>query len=68
MKFEITDQQVYRTAHFTIEGEDGIIYIVNMDEGEFVDNWNIMDEDGNDIDDENICSELINICEVELNK
>jgi hypothetical protein len=66
MKFEITDQQVFRVAHFTIEGEDGKVYVVNMEEGEFMDNWNIMDDEGNEIEDEYVCSELMAICEVEL--
>jgi len=68
MKFEITDQQVFRTAHFTIEGEDGMVYLISMAENEFDEDWNITDENHNYIEDENICSELINICEAELNK
>jgi len=46
MKFEITDQQVLRTAYFTVEGEDGTVYNVNLQENEWFDSWQVMDEDG----------------------
>ena len=68
MKFEITDQQVFRTAHFTIEDDNGMVYLINMAENEFDEDWNVTDENHNNIEDEDMCSELINICEAELNK
>jgi hypothetical protein len=68
MRFEITDQHTYRTVYFTIESEEGKSYQVNLREYEFNDEWSIIDEDYNEVEDEEICSELINICEAELNK
>jgi uncharacterized protein YnzC (UPF0291/DUF896 family) len=62
MKFEITDQQVLRTAYFTVEGEDGIIYNVNLQENEWFDSWQVMDEDGNEVEDEVLRGELIDLC------
>jgi len=67
MKFEITDSQVFRTAYFTIEDDNGIVYLINLTEGEFGDDWSITDEDHNNIEDEDLCSRLINICESYLN-
>ena len=67
MKYEITDQHVYRTVYFTIESEDGKTYEVDLREYEFDDEWNIIDENYNLVDAE-ICSELINICKAKLNK
>jgi hypothetical protein len=68
MKFETTDQYTYRTVYFTVEDDNGMVYLISMIENEDCDDWNITDENHNYIEDENICSELINICEVELNK
>jgi hypothetical protein len=67
MKFEITDSQVFRTAYFTIEDDNGTVYLINLTEGEFGDDWSITDEDHNNIEDEDLCSRLINICESYLN-
>jgi hypothetical protein len=62
MKFEIIDQQVLRTAYFTVEGEDGIVYRVNLVENEWFDTWQIMDEEDNEIEDETLRNELIDLC------
>jgi hypothetical protein len=62
MKFEITDQQVLRTAYFTVEGEDGTVYNVNLQENEWFDSWQVMDEDGNEVEDETLRNELIDLC------
>jgi hypothetical protein len=69
MKLEITHLQVSRTAHFTIEDEDGKEYIVNFAENDVFDEWRVMDEDGNDIDhDVDLYDTLITMCNEELNK
>jgi hypothetical protein len=69
MKLEITHSQVFRTAHFTIEDEDGKEYIVNFAENDVFDEWRVMDEDGNDIDhDVDLYDTLIAMCNEELNK
>ena len=69
MKLEITHSQVSRTAHFTIEDEDGKEYIVNFAENDVFDEWRVMDEDGNDIDhDVDLYDTLITMCNEELNK
>lgn len=69
MKLEITHLQVSRTAHFTIEDEDGKEYIVNFAENDVFDEWRVMDEDGNDIDhDVDLYDTLIAMCNEELNK
>ncbi len=62
MKFERTDQQVLRTAYFTVEGEDGTVYNVNLQENEWFDSWQVMDEDGNEVEDETLRNELIDLC------
>lgn len=62
MKFEITDQQVLRTAYFTVESEDGTVYNVNLQENEWFDSWQVMDEDGNEVEDETLRNELIDLC------
>jgi hypothetical protein len=68
MKLEITDSQVFRTAYFTIESDNGMVYLINMAENEFGDDWNITDENHNNIEDEDMCSRLIDICESTFNK
>jgi hypothetical protein len=69
MKLEITHLQVSRTAHFTIEDEDGKEYIVNFAENDVFDEWRVMDEDGKDIDhDVDLYDTLITMCNEELNK
>ena len=69
MKLEITHSQVSRTAHFTIEDEDGKEYIVNFAENDVFDEWRVMDEDGKDIDhDVDLYDTLITMCNEELNK
>jgi hypothetical protein len=68
MKYEVTDQITYKTVYFTVENDNGMVYLISMIENEDGDDWNITDENHNNIEDENICSELINICEAELNK
>lgn len=66
MKFEITDQQILRTAYFTVEGEDGTVYNVNLQENEWFDSWQVMDEDGNEVEDETLRSELIDLCSEQI--
>jgi hypothetical protein len=69
MKLEITHSQVFRTAYFTIEDEDGKEYIVNFAENDVFDEWRVMDEDGKDIDhDVDLYDTLITMCNEELNK
>jgi hypothetical protein len=68
MKYEVTDQITYKTVYFTVENDNGMVYLISMIENEDGDDWNITDENHNDIEDEDMCSRLINICEAELNK
>jgi len=68
MKYEVTDQITYKTVYFTVENDNGMVYLISMIENEDGDDWNITDENHNNIEDEDMCSRLINICEAELNK
>jgi len=47
---------------FTVEGEDGTVYNVNLQENEWFDSWQVMDEDGNEVEDETLRNELIDLC------
>lgn len=69
MKYEVTDQVTYRTVHFTIEADNGEVYNVSLTENDWHDEWIIMDEDGNNIDDDSeLYDELVTLCEDELRK
>lgn len=66
-KYEVTDQITYRTVYFTVEADDGKVYNVSLAEDDWNDNWKVMDEDGNEInDDADLYDELIMLCEEKL--
>lgn len=63
-KYEITDAVTHRTVYFTIESNEGTVYNVNLIENEWQDEWVVMDEDGNRIDDDSeLYDELTTLCE-----
>ena len=66
MKYEITDQTSYVTAHFTVESEDGKVYNLSLQESDWFDHWQVMDEDGAEIEDEVLRNELIDLCDKQL--
>lgn len=67
MKYEITDQVTYRTVYFTIEADNGEVYNVSVAENDWSDDWKIMDEDGNEInDDSELYDTLVELCEAKL--
>ena len=69
MKYEITDQVTYKTVHFTIEADNGEVYRVNVTENDWKDEWIIMNEDGNEIDDNSeLYDVLVALCEESINK
>ena len=70
MKYEITDKVSYTTVHFTIESEDGSReYRVSMAENDFYDDYRVMDENGDVIDNDDPLAELlIEMCDKELSK
>jgi len=70
MKYEITDQVTYRTIYFTIEADDGKVYNVSVaEENEWKDNWRIMDEDGNEINDNSeLYDALVALCKESISK
>lgn len=62
-KYEVTDSVVYKTTHWTIEGNDDI-YHVQCQEDDLFDYWYITSENEGDIDpDSETGTELISICE-----
>jgi hypothetical protein len=69
MKYEITDKAAYTTVYFTVECEDGREYRVSIVEDDWHDNYQVMDENGNEIEPETeLYKELVTLCEIELNK
>jgi hypothetical protein len=69
MKYEIVDQTSYRTVQFLIEREDGRECRVKMTEYDWDDDWEVIDENGDVIDNDDPLAEmLIEICEIELAK
>jgi hypothetical protein len=69
MKYEITDKTSYTTVHFTIEREDGRIYNVSMAENDWHDDYRVMDENGDVIEEGDPLYEmLIEMCDKELSK
>jgi hypothetical protein len=69
MKYEITDKVSYTTVHFTIEREDGRIYNVSMAENDWHDEYRVVDENGDVIDNDDPLAEmLIELCDKELSK
>ena len=69
MKYEITDKASYTTVHFTIEREDGREYRVSLAENDWHDDYQVMDENGNEIEPETeLYKELVILCETELKK
>ena len=69
MKYEIVDKASYTTVQFLIEREDGRECRVRMTENDFHDDWEVMDENGDIIDNDDPLAEmLIEICDKELTK
>jgi hypothetical protein len=69
MKYEIVDQTSYRTVQFLIEREDGRECRVRMTEHDWHDDWEVIDENGDVIDNNDPLAEmLIIMCEEELSK
>jgi hypothetical protein len=69
MKYEITDKASYTTVHFTIESEDGSEYRVSLAENDWHDDYQVMDENGNEIEPETeLYKELVILCEIELKR
>jgi hypothetical protein len=69
MKYEITDKVSYTTVHFTIEREDGREYRVSLAENDWHDDYQVMDENGDVIDNDDPLAEmLIELCDNELKR
>jgi hypothetical protein len=69
MKYEITDKATYTTVYFTVEREDGREYRVSLAENDFHDDYQVMDENGDVIDNDDPLAEmLIELCDNELKK
>jgi hypothetical protein len=67
MKYEIIDQVSYRTVQFLIVREDGRECRIRMTEHEWHDDWEVIDENGDIIDNDDPLAEmLITMCEEEL--
>jgi hypothetical protein len=66
MVFEITDKQIYRTIHWTIETEEDEYY-VQCQEDEIMDFWNIISDNDGTIDRESeLGKQLIELCQDDL--
>jgi hypothetical protein len=69
MKYEIVDKVNYITVQFLIEREDGRECRVRMTEYDWHDSWEVIDENGDVIDNNDPLAEmLIVMCEEELSK
>ena len=69
MKYEIVDKVNYTTVQFLIEREDGRECRVRMTEYDWHDDWEVIDENGDIIDNDDPLAEmLIEMCEAELSK
>lgn len=69
MKYEIVDKANYKTVQFLIEREDGRECYVRMTEYDWNDDWEVMDENGDVINNDDPLAEmLIEMCEAELSK
>jgi len=69
MKYEITDKASYMTIHFTIEREDGREYRVSLVENDWHDEYRVVDENGDVLDNDDPLAELlIEMCDKELSK
>jgi hypothetical protein len=69
MKYEITDKATYTTVYFTVEREDGREYRVSLAENDWHDDYQVMDENGDVIDNDDPLAEmLIELCDNELKK
>ena len=66
MKYEITDQFSQATVYFTVEGEDGKVYKLTLQENDWWDHWQVTDEAGDEIEDEALRNELIDLCDKQL--
>jgi hypothetical protein len=67
MVFEITDKQIYRSIHWTVEtGED--TYFVQLQEDEITDFWFITSDNSDQIDPTSeMGKQLIELCVADLN-
>jgi hypothetical protein len=67
MKYEITDKATYTTVYFTVEREDGREYRVSLAENDFHDDYQVMDENGDVIDNDDPLAEMLfDLCDKEL--
>ena len=67
MKYEIVDKVNYNTVQFLIEREDGRECRVRMTEHDWYDSWEVIDENGDVIDNDDPLAEmLIEMCDAEL--
>jgi hypothetical protein len=67
MKYEIVDKVDYTTVQFLIEREDGRECRVRMTEHDWHDSWEVIDENGDVIDNDDPLAEmLIEMCEAEI--
>ena len=66
MIFEITDKQIYRSIHWTVEtGED--TYFIQCQEDEIMDFWHIISDNDGIIDRESeLGKQLIELCQDDL--
>jgi hypothetical protein len=66
-KYEVIDQVIYRTVYFTVEADNGKVYNVSLAEDDWHDDWKVMDEDSNELnDDTDLFDELVTLCEEKL--
>ena len=69
MRYEITDKKSYKTVYFAIEREDGREYRVIIAENDLYDDYQVMDENGDILDNDDPLAEmLIELCDKELKK
>jgi|LakMenE01Jun11ns_1017448.scaffolds.fasta_scaffold9537319_3 hypothetical protein len=67
MVFEITDKQIYRSIHWTVETEEDI-YFVQLQEDEITDFWFITSDNSDQIDPTSeMGKQLIELCVADLN-
>ena len=66
-QFEITNIMVYKTVQFTVKDKNGKTYYVSLAEHDWYDDWEIKNESGELVkDNDELLEELVFICQKQL--
>lgn len=66
MAFQITDTTIYKTVQFKVKNENGKVYYLSLTEHDWHTNWEVKNEGGDSVQDDELIEELVFICQKRL--